>query len=84
MKFLTKFYGAWLAARSRIQTSYERFSKQMFFRRDHLLKYGFIHFALIVQGMNHYTIKIKYIKKLSLHNKLTAIFKALVENCLKE
>jgi hypothetical protein len=34
--------------------------------------------------MHHYTMKIKYIKKLTLFNKLKALFKALVEHALKE
>ena len=84
MKFLSKFVEAWLAARSRIGKSFDRYRKYMLFRREHLLEFGFVHFALIVQGMHHYTMKIKYIKKLTLFNKLKALFKALVEHALKK
>ncbi len=82
-KYVSKFFSAWVAARPVIKQSFERYRKSMFFRREHLLKYGFIHFALLVKSLHHYTLKIRYLKKLSVFNKLKVAFKVLVENAVK-
>jgi hypothetical protein len=83
MKYINRFFYAWVESRPRIKESFERYRKAMFFRREHLVKYGFIHFALVVKSLHHYTLKLKYIRKLTMFNKLKAGFKGLVENAVK-
>ena len=83
-KYLSKFFNAWLDSRPLIKASFLRYRKSLFFRREHLLKYGFIHMAIVVKSLHHYTLKIKYLRKLSMFNRLKASYKALVENAVNQ
>jgi hypothetical protein len=38
--------------------------------------------AIVVKSLHHYTLKIKYLRKLSMFNRLKAGYKALVENAV--